>query len=196
MTGSFSTAEIIEILATVANLAYIVLLIREKIICWSFGIVGSLLSVYLFMGAKLYSESVLYLFYAVMGVWGWLRWHRQEAENNNPVITWPVARHAKVVPVTALLALGVGFTMVYLTDAERPLFDAFTTVFSFLATYMEIQKVLEAWLFWLVLNLASIWLYYDRNLDIYALLIAVYSVLSVVGFLRWRQSYRQQAAVA
>ncbi len=196
MTGSFSTAQIVEVLATLANLAFLVLLIREKVICWSFGIVGSLLSVYLFLGAKLYSESVLYFFYAVMGVWGWIRWHRQAAQDSNPVIVWPLARHLKLVPITVLLALGVGFTMAYLTDAERPLFDAFTTVFSFLATYMEIQKVLEAWLFWLVLNLASIWLYHDRNLDIYALLIAVYSVLSVVGFLRWRQSYLQQQAQA
>lgn len=194
--GGFTTAQIVEVLATLANLAFLVFLIREQIICWSFGIIGSLLSVYLFLGAKLYSESVLYFFYAVMGVWGWLRWHRQEAADNNPVITWPLTRHAKVVPVTALLALGVGFTMAYLTDAERPLFDAFTTVFSFLATYMEIQKVLEAWLFWLVLNLASIWLYHDRNLDIYALLIAVYSVLSVVGFMRWRRSFRTQHALA
>lgn len=193
MSGSFSTAQVIEVLATLANLAFLVLLIREKILCWSFGIVGSLLSVYLFLGAKLYSESVLYFFYAVMGVWGWIRWHRQEAQDSNPVIVWPLARHLKVIPVTALLAAGVGFTMAYLTDAERPLFDAFTTVFSFLATYMEIQKVLEAWLFWLVLNIASIWLYHDRNLDIYALLIAGYSVLSVVGFLRWRQSYLAQA---
>lgn len=194
MSGEFSAAQVVEVLATLANLAFLVFLIREQVICWSFGIVGSLLSVYLFLGAKLYSEAVLYFFYAVMGVWGWLRWHRQAAQDNNPVVTWPLARHLRVVPVTALLALGLGFAMAWLTDAERPLFDAFTTVFSFLATYMEIQKVLEAWLFWLVLNLASIWLYFDRNLDIYALLIAVYSVLSVVGFLRWRRSYLAQAA--
>ena len=74
MTGELSTALIVEILATAANLVFIVLLIREKILCWPFGIVGSLLSIYLFVDARLYSEAVLYLFYALMGGWGWLRW--------------------------------------------------------------------------------------------------------------------------
>ena len=64
----------VEMLATAANLAFIVLLIREKIACWAFGIAGSLLSVWLFVHVHLYSEALLYSFYAVMGVWGWLRW--------------------------------------------------------------------------------------------------------------------------
>ena len=75
------------------------------------------------------------------------------------------------------------------------MFDAFTTTFSFIATYMEITKVLEAWGYWLILNLASIWLYQDRNLDIYALLIGIYSIMSVWGFITWQKAYRQQTAV-
>ncbi len=43
----------IEIFATLAGLAYIVLLIRENIVCWQFGIAGSLLSIYLYIDGKL-----------------------------------------------------------------------------------------------------------------------------------------------
>ena len=66
------------------------------------------------------------------------------------------------------------------------------TVFSFLGTYLQITKVLESWLYWLVINLASVWLYQDRGLEIYAVLMGLYSILSVYGFLRWRKSYRSQ----
>ena len=195
MTGELSAALVIEILATTANLVFIILLIREKILCWPFGIAGSLLSIYLFIDARLYSEAFLYLFYALMGVWGWLRWHRQLEENNNPIIRWDLSRHLRILLVGSALALGLGVSVQFFSDAERPLFDAFTTTFSFIATYMEITKVLEAWGYWLILNLASIWLYQDRSLDIYALLIGIYSIMSVWGFITWQKAYRQQTAV-
>lgn len=194
MTGELSAAQLIEILATTGNLIYIVLLIKEKIICWSFGIAGSALSVYLFMDAKLYSEALLYTFYALMGCWGWIRWHRQLAENNNPIIKWYFTAHCKAIVLGCAIALGLGYSAQYFTDAQRPFFDAFTTVFSFLATYLEITKVLETWIYWIILNLASIWLYHDRNLDIYAVLIGFYSVLSVWGFISWSKVYRAQVS--
>lgn len=196
MVNNLSPALLLEILATGANLVYVVLLIKEKIACWAFGIVGSLLSIYLFIDARLYSEAFLYLFYALLGVWGWMRWHRQNEQNSNPVIRWRIEAHLRAIAIACVIAIGLGYTVQFYTNAERPLFDAFTTVFSFLGTYLEITKVLEAWLYWLLINLASVWLYHDRSLDIYAVLIGFYSILSVWGFLRWRKSYREQLALA
>ena len=48
----------IEILSVVFNLIYLVLLIKENIWCWPNGIIASILSVYLFVEAKLYSEAI------------------------------------------------------------------------------------------------------------------------------------------
>ncbi len=194
MADQLSPALVVEILATAANLAYILLLIREKISCWPFGIAGSLLSIYLFIDVRLYSEAFLYFFYAVMGVWGWLRWHRRIEQESNPVIRWRFNYHLRAIVIAGVIALGWGYTVQFYSDAERPVFDAFTTVFSFLGTYLEVAKVLEAWLYWLLINLASVWLYHDSSLDIYAALIGLYSVLSVWGFLSWRKSFRAQLA--
>tara|TARA_R110000823_G_scaffold130015_12_gene257945 strand:- start:66326 stop:66922 length:597 start_codon:yes stop_codon:yes gene_type:complete len=196
MPDSISGSLLLEMAATAANLAYIVLLIRERILCWSFGILGSLLSVWLFMDARLYSEALLYVFYAVMGVWGWLRWQRKLEQDDNPVIVWHLQAHVRAIALGCACALGLGLAAQSFTDAQRPFFDAFTTAFSFIATYMEIARVLEGWVYWFLLNLASIWLYQNRNLDIYAALIALYSVLSVVGFVSWRRSLLAQRAEA
>lgn len=187
-----STPLAIEILGASASLLYLVLLVREKVLCWPFGIIGSLLSVYLFIHSRLYSEAVLYFFYAVMGVWGWLRWHQRSAAGNNPVITKTLLYHLRAIVLTSLAAVGLGAFMLNVSDAQRPLFDAFTTAFSFFATYLEIAKVLEAWGYWFILNLASVWLYHDRSLDIYAAQIGIYSVLSVWGFISWRRTWLTQ----
>lgn len=195
MANELSTALIVEILATGASLLYIILLIREKITCWPFGIAGSLLSIYLFIDARLYSEAFLYFFYAVMGVWGWLQWHRRIEQDSNPVIRWRLEYHLCAIVIAGVIAIGLGYTMHFYSDAKRPLFDACITIFSFLGTYLEINKVLEAWLYWLLINLASMWLYHDRSLDIYAVLIGIYSVLSVWGYLHWRKTLQTQLAL-
>jgi nicotinamide mononucleotide transporter len=194
MGAAVSVPLAVEILATGANLAYIVLLVREKIACWAFGIAGSLLSVYLFADARLYSEAILYFFYAVMGMWGWAHWRNRAAFDDNPVVRRHPVFHLAAILAACALAAALGHSMDVYSDAERPLFDAFTTVFGFLGTYLEITKVLEAWLYWLVLNLASVWLYHDRSLDIYAALMGFYSILSVWGFLSWRRSFIVQQA--
>jgi len=182
----------IEIFATLAGLIYIILLIRENIICWPFGIAGSLLSIYLFIDGKLYSEAFLYSYYVFMGAWGWLRWSQRNAAHDNPVVRYGLPAHLTIVLVSAAVALVLGGFFSSYTDAQRPYIDAFTTAFSFAATYMEVKKVLETWVYWIVLNLASIWLYMDRSLDIYAALICVYAVMSVWGLVQWTRVYRAQ----
>lgn len=191
MTGlTFNT--LVEILATLSGLAFIILLIRDRVACWPFGILSSLLSIYLFVEGKLYSEAVLYLYYVIMGFWGWLRWQRRSADDNNPVVHYGLPANLGIIVIASLVALALGSFFAGYTDAQRPYIDAFTTAFSFAATYLEVKKVLETWVYWIVLNSASIWLYLDRSLDIYAGLICVYAVLSVWGLWRWWQLYRTQ----
>jgi nicotinamide mononucleotide transporter len=185
---------VVEVLATLCGLAFIVLLIRDRVACWPFGIAGSLLSIYLFVDGKLYSEAVLYLYYVGMGIWGWLRWHQRSAEDNNPVVHYGLQANLVIVMVASLAALALGSFFAGYSDAQRPYIDAFTTTFSFAATYLEVKKVLETWVYWIVLNSVSIWLYMDRSLDIYAGLICVYAVLSFWGLWRWLQLYRTQGA--
>lgn len=194
MIADLSTTLLVEILATSASLLYVVLMIRENIACWFFGIGSSVLSIYLFFDVQLYSEAMLYSFYAVMGVWGWIHWHRREEQDHNPVLRWQLALHLQAIVLACIIALGLGYTLEHFSDAQRPLFNAFTAVFSVWGTYLEINKVLEAWLYWLIINVASVWLYHDRDLDLYAALIALYSVLSIWGYWRWRHTYRLQQA--
>lgn len=188
-----TTMTLIEILATVAGLLFVVLLILDRVICWPIGIIGSALSVLLFIDTKLYSEALLYSFYIAFGVWGWIRWHQRQ--QNNPVQRLALPQHLQLISICSVLALMLGYSFATYTDAARPYIDAFTTIFSFAATYLEVKKVLDTWGYWIVLNAVSIWLYHDRELDIYATVIGLYSILSVWGFMQWQKQYRQEQSV-
>ena len=66
-----------------------------------------------------------------------------------------------------------------------PIVDAFTTVFSVFATYMVTKKILGNWLYWIVIDLVSSYLYLVRNLEMTALLFMVYTIIAILGYLSW-----------
>ena len=75
-----------------------------------------------------------------------------------------------------------------------PYIDSFTTWGSILTTWMVAKKLLENWLYWLVIDSVSIYLYLERGLFLTAALFAVYLVIVVFGYRRWHRHYRLQCA--
>ena len=179
---------IIEIFAVVLGLIFIILIIRENIWGWLFGIISSALSVWLFLRVQLYSESILYFFYIIIGIYGWYTWANRGKDVVFKVSTWRFLPHLYAIIAGALLSFGLGTFFEQNSDAKNPFFDATTTIFSFIASYMEAQKILSAWLFWIVINGATIFLYHTRGLNYYSYLMFLYFILSFYGYYTWQKA--------
>ncbi len=54
------------------------------------------------------------------------------------------------------------------------------------------KKILENWIYWLVIDSVSIYLYIDRSLYLTGLLFMIYIIIIFFGFSAWLRSYRQQ----
>jgi len=68
--------------------------------------------------------------------------------------------------------------------------DILITVFCFIATFKETHKIVTAWIYWIILNVASFVLYLQSDLFIYALLMLIYTALSVKGYLIWNKELK------
>jgi nicotinamide mononucleotide transporter len=99
------------------------------------------------------------------------------------------------IVISTLLTVLLGFIFSAFTSQQLPYLDAFTTVFSIGATFMVTQKVLENWMYWIVIDLLSIHLYAHRDLNLTAVLFALYTIIAVVGYFRWRKAFRLQQGV-
>ncbi|MFT6976050.1 MAG: nicotinamide mononucleotide transporter, partial [Bermanella sp.] len=87
-----------------------------------------------------------------------------------------------------------GYLLSNHTGAVMPYLDSFTTWGAVITTYMVAKKVLENWIYWIVINTLAIYLYVDRELYLTSALMASYVVLSVVGFNAWNKSLKEQGA--
>ncbi len=187
---SFDLNTILEITGVTLNLLFLILLIQEKIMCWIFGILGSAISIWLFMRMNLYSESILYVFYVVIGFYGYYSWNHKDKNNETiHIAKWKYMPHVIALVTGLFTGYGLGYYFDTYTDAKNAYFDAYTTVFSFIASYMEAKKILSSWIFWIIINGATVFLYSSRGLDIYSLLTVVYFITSFVGYVNWKKKF-------
>ena len=180
---------IVELFAVLTGLAFIILLVCEDIWCWPIGIISSMASIYLFFCTKLYMESILYFYYVLIGLYGWYVW-KNKGDKKLAVKKVSVIYHLGALSLGVTLSLFLGWFFTNYSDAERSYADSTSTIFSFITSFMEAHKILSSWIYWMIINAFSVWLYLDRGLQFYSCLMVVYFLLSVVGFIIWQKSYK------
>ncbi len=182
----------LEITAVLFAILYLVLAIRENIWCWPCAMVSTAIFVWLFIGARLYMESVLNIFYFIMAVYGWFVWRSGDSDKQAlPVSVWSAATHLTAVLMIIVLTAVSGYALVSFTDAAYPYVDSATTFAAIWATFLVARKVLENWWYWLLIDAVSILIYWSRGLELTALLFVVYVVMIPFGLVSWTRSYRK-----
>lgn len=178
---------LLEVVAVIFGVVYVVLAAKNSNWCWIFGIIGSFLSIFLFIFyAKLYAEALLNVFYVIAGIYGWISWKKQVIQTEVYQHKW--SKHFIILAIGTLFSFGLYYVIsTFLRDAEKPLIDSFTTIFSFIATYLTAKKWIENWIYWIIIDLVSTYLYFSRDLEIYALLMFAYSFIAIYGYLKWRK---------
>ncbi len=182
----------LEAAAVVAAILYLLLAIRENIWCWLFAGISTAIYVYLFVVARLYMESALNVFYFAMAIYGFSVWYRGRTPDRQlPVTVWPAAVHAWAIAIIVALSFISGNLLAQFTDAEFPYIDSLTTWSAIWATFLVARKVLENWWYWLAIDIASIFIYWSRDLELTALLFVVYVIMIPFGLISWTRSYRE-----
>lgn len=185
---------IVEAAVVLFSLLYVGLIAFNHRSGWWYGIVASLLSVWLFIEVNLLAESLLYAFYVVMGLYGYFHWkYGANSRDELSISTRPIGFHLVAIVVSITLTVAVA-QILKIIGSSQIYADAATTVLSFLATWMVAQRILENWIYWIVIDAFSVWLYSTRGLLVYAILMGVYSIIAIFGFYIWLKTYRQQQA--
>lgn len=183
----------LELIAVALGIANVGLLIRRSIWNYPFGIV--MVSIYgvIFYDAKLYSEAALQVFFLLIQIFGWLRWREAQKEAGTIEVRWSSPVIAALWALgTAVLAFAIGSAMDRYTDAAAPYPDAFIAAASIAAQCLLVQRRVENWIYWIVIDILAIWLFYTRELTATSGLYAVFLVMATIGLWQWIKSYQSQ----
>ena len=166
----------LELIAVFFGFLYLVFIILKKPIAWIFGILSSLLYLYIFYKTNLFFQSILQLFYLFLGCYGWWTWKKQHQI---------IPRSWSILGIAITLLLG---SKIYIDGQEMPYFDAFIAVFCVLATYLTTKIIIENWYYWILLNLLSMILFHYNQLYLTELLFFANLLLSIFGLIHWKKT--------
>lgn len=187
----------IELVATLLAVAYVVLALKHSIWCWPAALLSTLLFTHVMWDSALLSDALLHIYYACMAVYGWWRWRQlqQQSGQAQPVYEWVWQRHLLLISLTAMAGLVLGYLMANYTHADFAYLDAQTTAFSLVATWLVAKKLLSNWLYWVVIDAVSIFVYAQKHLYFLTALFMLYTVIAVVGYFVWRSQYQMQTTL-
>lgn len=192
LVADFLAMNHLELLAVVLAIAYLLLAVKESLWCWAAAFVSTAIYLYLFFDARLYMESVLQVFYLAMAVYGWQQWRRGGAGGKHLAVTrYGLAVHGVAIVVVLVLSAVSGWLLSSYTEAAFPYLDSFTTWSAVWTTFLVTRKKLENWLYWIVIDSLSIYIYDSRGLALTALLFGLYVVISIFGYISWQKVHRQ-----
>lgn len=178
----------LEIAANAFTALAIVLAGRNSMHTWWTGIVGCGLFAIVFASSKLYADVVLQVFFVATGIVGWWKWLRGgDSGATLPVTHASMASMLWTVPIGVLATACYAALLHHYTDAYAPLFDSAVLVFSIIGQIMMMQRRVENWAFWVLVNTIAAPLYYSRGLQLTALLYAGFWVNAVVSWIAWRR---------
>ncbi len=180
-----------EGLAVALAIAYLLLAMRENILCWVCAFASTAIYTVLFWNVSLVMESALNVYYMLMAIYGWHQWQRGSKQGTAlPITRWRWSTHIGIWLLIAALTLISGFLLTGQSTAAWPYVDSFTTWSSVIVTFMVARKVLENWLYWIVIDSVSILLYFERGLALTSLLMAAYTLMAIAGYITWRRHWQ------
>ncbi|MET1255218.1 nicotinamide riboside transporter PnuC [Aliikangiella maris] len=184
---------IAEWVAVILAVVYLLLAIKEHIGCWLAAFFSTAIYSVLFFDVNLYMESVLNIYYLVMAIYGYYQWrYKTQGEIIKPIIKWPVSWHLKLIIGILILVIASGWLLENYTDQDFAYLDSLTTWFAIATTYMVAKKVLENWIYWIVIDSVSIFIYLQKGFALTAVLFVSYLLLAFIGWLKWKQRYEKQ----
>ena len=181
-----------ELIAVLFAILYIIFAMRESILCWPSALVSTGIYTVLFFNVNLWMESALQVYYIIMAFYGWYAWrHHTDSKEDLAISVWSFRQH--IMAISAILVItSVSAWLLKNTSADYPWLDSFTTWSAVLTTWMVARKVLENWLYWIVINSISIYLYLNKGLYVTSLLFGLYIILSISGYQIWKKHFLEE----
>ena len=186
-----------ETAAAVLSASAVWLTTRRSPWCFPVGLLSVSVYIWVYAGARLYSEVLLQCFWVVMLVAGWWRWLRH-LDATGHVRVAPLQRRDAGLQLLAGVAggLALGFAMHRYTNAALPWLDAMLTALSLVGQLWQNRRHVAAWWMWIAVDVVYVGMFASKHLFVTAALYIGFVALAVKGLRDWTRAAATAAAPA
>jgi len=141
-------------------------------------------------------QALLNFYYMGMAVYGFLLWQKQSDTEETLLITsWSLNKQLIFIVAGTLLSVITAYYLEATDTSKHPYLDAGVTIFSVMNTWLMAKKIIQNWLYWIVIDAAAVVLYVETAYYATAALFVLNTILAVAGYISWVKLYKQQSPV-
>jgi nicotinamide mononucleotide transporter len=194
----------LEFFGTIAGAIAIWLSARAIVWSWPIGIINVVLFFFLFFQVQLYPDMFLQIFFFITNLIGWWRWthpDKSEEDRKHELRISFLSRKQFII----IFIAGIAGTFLFGTLADNihvifpetfsqasafPFLDSFVTVMSIITTFLMINKKVESWVFWILIDIIATYMYFVKGIRFVALEYLVFCFIAAFGLWHWIREFR------
>lgn len=180
---------------------------KANIWSWPIGVINVILAFFFYYQVQLYPDMFLQIFFLVTNLIGWWRWANPKTGEEDERRELKVSR-MKFNQFILMSSIGLAGTIlfgflasklhhwlptVFALPSAFPYVDSFILVMSIITTFMMVQKKIECWIIWIIIDLVATVLYYMKGAKFYSAEYLALTLLAVWGLRHWIKEFRSYA---
>jgi nicotinamide mononucleotide transporter len=180
-----------EFIAVVFGITSVWLNKKENILVYPVGLVNTTLYIFISIQSHLIGEASVNLYYTIVSIYGWILWAKKD-KDHQPVlhITWSTRKQwishlVFFLSFYIVIFLCLSYLKKEFAPGALPAADAFASATAFTGMWLMAKKKIESWYWWIATNIASIPLYFVKELVFTSFYYLVLLILAVFGLIEW-----------
>ena len=181
---------------------------KANIWSWPVGIVNVILAFLLYYQVQLYPDMFLQVFFFVTNIIGWWRWANPKPGEEDRKQELKVS-YMKKGDIALTVIAGIAGTFIlgsfasnlhhwfpaaFALPSAYPYVDSFITVMSVVTTFYMIQKKIECWIIWILVDMVATVLYFIKGVKFYSVEYFIFTLIASFGLLHWIKEYKSYTA--
>jgi nicotinamide mononucleotide transporter len=184
----------VELIATAFGLLAVYWASKANIWTWPASVINVTTLFILLYQFQLYADMLLQIYFLLVTFYGWYYWRKPKVEQQITNVSKGEILIYAVVFIVGTLGIGkfmsgihLQFPTYFTEPAAFPYGDAFTTTGSVIAMILLSRKQIENWLVWIVVDIVSIILYYQKGILFLAAEFGIFMIICIFGYYNWRK---------
>ena len=167
---------------------------NNNILVFPTGMINTSIFVYLLFKWSLLGDMIINGYYFIMSIYGWLYWTMGNNKKSVPISI--MYNHDKKIIIILFISSALFVSLVYTLfdkwDSLVSYIDILTTSIFFAAMWLMAKRKLESWNFWIIANIISVPLYFNKGLAFTSLQYFIFTLIAVAGYYKWKNIYNKQ----
>tara|TARA_B100000427_G_scaffold167043_1_gene138752 strand:+ start:153 stop:728 length:576 start_codon:yes stop_codon:yes gene_type:complete len=181
---------IYQLLGVVFSIIYVILSIKQNIYCWPALIIAALLNMVAYNIINLPLQVTMQIFFIITAIYGWRKWRAKidtTTKKELKITSWDTKTNIWYISCGLLITIILAVFLENYNLSDFPFLDSLMFSFNIIPMYMTGKKILQSWIYFIVIDIISGVFYLFIGEYFFAFLFFCYIGFASHGYITWKK---------